>query len=573
MNEIGDLDEAISIAEEKAEHEDGGTEKQSSARESEAALINYVDRLRSGQAVWEEEPERIARYAHLVELLLALGLDKAAMDLTDTTLRAMRLSEIDQVVYREPELWNHLGSLLAEQGDLVRAMAVLDCALTRAHEYETYEVPAILANLSVVSLQLGDPDAAAIWANKALDSLKYEQDKDLETRLTADRVRLDLARASGDEQELHNAVDSFDQSVTRFVESEGGDHARALGARVALAAARHDLDPSLENLAALELLYVTAQVTLGLEHRETIIAQATLAATEFAAAGGWDGQADERTEAAVQAFVTAAARAVASPDLGQEHPQTHILQDELADMRAAITPDDKLPYHIERVYRPHQNTERNDAKRKALEEETGIIRLIAHAGASYFLKETRLFYGRVKDALERGVRFNVVISSPWNSLAAFMPHDSAAEPGNYQNIVELVESSPSYNNTFLPVVESYQLLKSMYPDLIELRITSLDVSGSTLLTSNVGFFEPYITSNPQRRTRRGMSVFEVEFRKDSRYYADSLEEFRAQWELSSTWKEFETNQEQHKAALRSEMGALASVRMRASVRRGEVPLP
>jgi len=309
MTEIDDLDEAISIAEEKAEHEDGGTEKQSSARESEAALISYVDRLRSGQAVWEDEPERIARYAHLVELLLALGLDKAAMDLTDTTLRAMRLSEIDQVVYREPELWNHLGSLLAEQGDLVRAMAVLDCALTRAHEYETYEVPAILANLSVVSLQLGDPDAAAIWANKALDSLKYEQDKDLETRLTADRVRLDLARASGDEQELHNAVDSFDQSVTRFVESEGGDHARALGARVALAAARHDLDPSLENLAALELLYVTAQVTLGLEHRETIIAQATLAATEFAAAGGWDGQADERTEAAVQAFVTAAARA------------------------------------------------------------------------------------------------------------------------------------------------------------------------------------------------------------------------------------------------------------------------
>lgn len=573
MNDISDLDEAISVAEEKAERDDDSATAQATAREAEAALIGYVDRLRSGQAVWEEEPERIARYAHLVELLLALGLDKAAADLTDTTLRAMRLSEIDQVVYREPELWNHLGSLLAEQGDLVRAMAVLDCALTRAHEYETYEVPAILANLSVVSLQLGDPDAAGIWANKALDSLKYEQDKDLETRLTADRVRLDLARASGDEQDLQNAVESFDQSVARFVESEGGDHARALGARVALAAARHDADPSLENLARLELLHVTAQVTLGLEHRETIIAQATLAATEFAAAGGWEGRANERTEAAVQAFLTAATRAVASPDLGQEHPQTHILQDELADMRAAITPDDKLPYHIQKVYKPHQNTERNDAKRRALEEETGIIRLIAHAGASYFLEETRLFYGRVKDALERGVRFNVVISSPWNSLAAFMPHDAGAEPGNYQNIVELVESSPSYNNTFLPVVESYKLLKSMYPDLIELRITSLDVSGSTLLTSNVGFFEPYITSNPQRRTRRGMSVFEVEFRKDSRYYADSLEEFRAQWELSSTWAEFEANQEQHKAALRSEMGALASVRMRASVRRGEVPRP
>ncbi|MER6284020.1 hypothetical protein [Streptomyces sviceus] len=573
MNDISDLDEAIAVAEDKADHDDDSENGQAAARESEAALVGYVDRLRSGQAVWEDDPEGIARYAHLVELLLALGLDKAAADLTDTTLRAMRLAEIDRVVYREPELWNRLGSLLAEQGDLVRAMAVLDRALTRAHEYETYEMPAILANLSVVSLQLGDPEAAGIWANKALDSLKDEGDRDLETRLTADRVRLDLARASGDEKDLQDATESFGESVARYVDKKGGDHARALGARVALAAARHDADPSLENLAQLELLYVTAQVTLGLEHRETIIAQATLAATEFTAAGGWDGQANERTEAAVQAFLTAATRAVASPDLGQEHPQTHILQDELADMRAAITPGDELPYHIQKVYKPHQNTERNDAKRRALAEETDIIRLIAHAGASYFLKETRLFYGRVKDALESGVRFHVVISSPWNSLAAFMPHDSAAEPGNYQNIVELVESSPSYNNTFLPVIESYKLLKSMYPELIELRITSMDVSGSTLLTSNVGFFEPYITSNPQRRTRRGMSVFEVEFRKDSRYYADSLEEFRAQWELSSTWAEFENSQEQHKAALRSEMGALASVRMRASVRRGEVPRP
>ncbi|MEV0911302.1 hypothetical protein [Streptomyces hokutonensis] len=573
MNEISDLDEAISTAEKMAEHEDGGPETRYSVRESEAALIHYVDRLRGGQAPWEEEPQRIARYTHLVELLLALGLSKAAADLTDTTLRTMELSEIDQVVYKEPELWNHLGSLLAEQGDLVRARAVLNCALTRAHEYETYEVPAILANLAAVSLQLGDPKAAAVWADKAFDSLKYEREKDVETRLTADRVRLDLARASGDDHDLHGAVDSFAESVALFVENEGGEHPRALGARIALAAARYDADPSPQNLAELEFLHVSVQVALGLEHRETIIAQATLAATEFAAADGWDGQANERTTAAVEAFATATGRAIASPDLGQEHPQTHILQDELADMRAAITPDDELPYRIEKVYKPQENTERNDAKRRALEEEPSVIRLIAHAGASYFLEETRLFYGRVKDALARGVRFNVVISSPWNSLAAFMPHNAASEPGNYQNIVELVESSPSYNNTFLPVVESYKLLRTMYPGRIELRITSLDVSGSTLLTSNVGFFEPYITSNPQRRTRRGMSVFEVEFRKDSRYYADSLEEFRAQWELSSTWQEFEANQEQHKAALRSEMGALASVRVRASVRRGEVPRP
>jgi len=59
--------------------------------------------------------------------------------------------------------------------------------------------------------------------------------------------------------------------------------------------------------------------------------------------------------------------------------------------------------------------------------------------------------------------------------------------------------------------------------------------------------------------------------RTSRYYADSLEEFRAQWELSSTWQEFEANQEQHKAALRSEMGDSPSVRVRASVRREKYP--
>lgn len=573
MTVIRSLPEAIEVATKAAaqdeETEGGGVAQQ----DAPARLTDYTDRLHRGEVAWEGDPQDIGGYLGLADLLHEMGLRKTPADLTQLTLQNMELAETEGLVYKDPGLWNHLGTLLARQGDIEGARASLICALNRAHLAKSQEAPSILANLSAVSLQRGDLRAAVTWADRAAYLLRHDWELDPEARLTLDLVRLDLARAHDDELALRTALESLTESSSTYAQRSDADHSLALSASVALASARHEANPGGPELADLELLLVSAQVTLSPDHRETIIAQAALAAAEFEAAGGWDGQTNERTEVSVQNFAAAAARAVTSPGLGQVHPETHFLQAKLADMRASIASNDEPAHRIENMYSMREDTERVDAKRKALAEENDTIRLVTHTGAAYFIDETQLFYDHVRDALERGVRFNVIVSSPWSSLATFMPHDSGTDPDKYQNIAEPIESSPPYNNSFLPVIKSYKLLKSIYPRLIELRITCMDVSHSILLTSTVGFSEPYITSYSQCENRWGMNSFEVEFRRNSRYYAPILEELRVLWEISSTCAEFEANQGQHKATLRSEMSALPSVRMGASVRRGEPPRP
>ena len=191
-----------------------------------------------------------------------------------------------------------------------------------------------------------------------------------------------------------------------------------------------------------------------------------------------------------------------------------------------------------------------------------MIRLVAHAGASFFLPDLKLFHDDVIHALRRGSLFHAIISSPWNSLAIFTKHDATAERPNSHNIVDIVAASDYYDKTFLPVIDAYRTLRKTYRDRIELRFTHIDIPGSTLLTTDMGFFEPYITSNPERRTRRKLNVFELEFHKDSRYYADSGAEFEIQWELASTLDQFEANEEEHKTALRDAVRAQADDRLR-----------
>lgn len=347
-------------------------------------------------------------------------------------------------------------------------------------------------------------------------------------------MKLAIARTHRDTEDLRSALGRFSESVGLLVERDGNLSPRAIDAQVALAAAQHESEPDGQALTDLEALHVTAQVVLGPKRREAIIAQATLAVAEFGAAGGWDGVDDERTRAAVETLEAAKNYATASLDLGRAHPQTRILQEALADMRAAGMTDGKAAYQIEKVYLPQDSGQRNAAKKAALQAENNVIRLIAHAGASYFLSQFD-FYQPVIAALDRKVHFNVIISSPWSTLAAFLPSDPTADPGNYGNIEALVRKSPYYNDAYLKVTESYQRLKDRYPDHVELRVTPMDIAGSTLLTSDVGFFEPYTTSDPNGRTLRGMSAFEVMYRKDSQYYHDARKEFTTQWELSSTW--------------------------------------
>ncbi|MDQ1037758.1 hypothetical protein QFZ75_004174 [Streptomyces sp. V3I8] len=536
----------------------------------------------------------VQRLTHLAEALAELGMRQQSLDVVVLALRNMELSETEKEWESSASLWNRLGTLLAEHDQLPHARTVLTCALRRADRYGSLETPHILSNLSIVSLRAGDLPSAAIWAKKVLRMIGTDWQDNLEARLTAHSVLIDVAAARDDIPGLQQAVEGFQESLKSLVERVGDTDVQVIAARTTLADARYMIAAALNDtegrnreLTALELNHLHATAALGMNHRETIVTQAALAAAEFHAAGeaGEAGEAHEvedggdrthgpRRGQALHVAEAAMTLAQQAPALGREHAQTHALRRSLAGMRAVAKPEADLPYEIEKLYTPLQNGERNEAKKAAIkrEQSNNTIRLIAHAGASYFLYN-QSFYSDIVKSLDRGVQFHAIISNPWNNLAVSIQRDAADDPPSSQNIVESVKQSTYYAETFQRVTDAYQVLRNEYADLVELRLTTVDIPGSTLLTSDIGFLEPYITSNIEDRTGRGLGVFEVRFGVNSRYYADSLSEFMRLWDRSSTWQQFKDNEERHKSTLRSAVDALADIHLGQGIREGGRPRP
>ncbi|WP_237528122.1 MULTISPECIES: hypothetical protein [unclassified Streptomyces] len=552
------LDDAIAVAEEMLLEEMHSTPPGPHPRDR-SRLAAYVKHVRRPDPADKYQQLRAGQLIHLAKLLSALGMKTLSLSVADMTLRHMETVEADREVYAA-SVWNELGALLAEHGDLERSRLVLCRALSRAERGSLVpERGRILANLGAVSLRRGDLGDAGFWADKALEELDTRPGDDPDARLTAEWVQLELARGEDDRDldRIGATLRRFDRSAEHSIALKGGDHPAAIAARRALAtakfeaaAAAHDVELSERQLSELEIVRLNASAFLGATHRETIVAQAALAVAEFEAAGGGSGSLSRR-QRAVSLLESAEEMAVEA--LGREHAQTLAIREALAHLRAATVQADDLPYRIDRTYTPQENDVRNTAKKKAIDAERNVIRLTAHAGASYFLADLDIFYWQIHRALERGTYFHVILSSPWNNLAIFMQHGADSEPVSHQNIVDRVRASTYYQETFLPVIESYKDLRSRFPDHIELKLTPTDISGSTLLTSEAGFFEPYITMNPLQRTRRGLSVFEHQFLKDSKYYEDSLAAFRTQWELTSTWAQFGMHEEKHMERLRALM--------------------
>ncbi|MFE0175681.1 hypothetical protein ACFWZ2_25500 [Streptomyces sp. NPDC059002] len=543
------LDRAIEVAEEMLL---APAAPRRSDKDRLADCVKFVGRP---EPAAESQQSFAEQLTHLAKLLGALGMKTLSLNVAGTTLRHMEISEADREVYGA-SVWNELGALLAEHGELERSKLVLCCALSRAKRGSNVpERGRILANLGAVSLRMGDIADADVWAGKALRELDtYWGDEDDEARMTADWVLLEVARSRKDIAQLNVAMDQFGRSADDVIRFKGGDHPTAIAARRALAtakfetaAATHDVERSEHQLSQMEIVKLNASALLGARHRETIVAQAALAVAEFDAASGGSGSLLRR-QRAVCLLETAEEMAVEV--LGRGHAQTLAIREALAHLREATVQTDDLPYLIDHTYTPQENDIRNEAKRAAIDAENNVIRLIAHAGASYFLDDLDIFYWQIRRALQRGALFHVILSSPWNNLAIFMHHGTESDRA-CENIVDRVKASDYYRKTYRPVIRSYLALRKEFPGQVELKLTPTDLSGSTLITSQVSFFEPYITTNPQHRTRRGLMVFEHRFRKDSKYYADSLAAFLAQWELTSTWEQFGVNEEQHKGRLRS----------------------
>jgi hypothetical protein len=138
-----------------------------------------------------------------------------------------------------------------------------------------------------------------------------------------------------------------------------------------------------------------------------------------------------------------------------------------------------------------------------------------------------------------------------------------------ENIIAIISNSKYYRETFVAVTDAYEELRERYGEAIELRLTPMDIPATTLLTSEGGFYEPYVTTDPEYRTSHGMKTFEVRFNRATRLYEDSLAGFATQWELASSLDHFRRCEEQYQSRLRLLMTTLTNANKKFRSRRTE----
>jgi hypothetical protein len=559
-----DLDAAVDLAEDLLL---GGThpaeESHRSAFERYAAALEATS---LGSAALP--PESAQRLVHLSKLLLALRLEELSLRLVRLAVRQLEIAEAGPSAFGA-EVWSDAAALLAEHEQLDQARAALITGLGKARrgaEGGGAEclLPRILANLAAVNLRSGNTEDADRWARlaeRALDEpgRPHTGEKEEATvRLLVHWVRA-ATRTTPAGAEDETAMTSFARAARHFSEIAGDGHRLSLSSAFDLALRTiRDADATgrpeqaARGREALEIVGLHVSATYGTEDPRALAARAVLANAELEAT---DAESDPGRSTALAALehIAGATSAV----LGVDHPQSLATLDSRARIPADLPSSLELPYHIDHLYLPQDGEERNAAKKEALRKEGSLVRLIAHGGASYLLEGAHRFRPVMLEALERHVHFEIIISNPWNSLGVFINRDLHPDVEvTADNIIDHIRNSPYYRETFVAVTEAYEELRATYGEAIELRLTPMDIPATTLLTSEGGFYEPYVTTDPEYRTNHGMKTFEVRFNRATRLYEDSLAGFATQWELAGSLAHFRQFEEQYQSRLRLLMTTL-----------------
>ena len=555
-----DLDSAVALAEDLLF---GGA--QGAKRADESTFEDYATNLESADL-----PLRSAeRLVHLAKVLLALRFEASSLRVVWLGLRLLQLAEAGPHACGA-EVWSDAAVLLAEHEQLDQARSALVTALSKSREGAQSLRPRILANLAAVNLRSGNARDAGKWAESAEEALdamggSWPADRDGKEEEAAVRLMINWVRAAVTATPAgvqdQGATTSFAQAARTFSEIAGDQHSLSLNAAFDLAlraiknaAATGRPEQAARGREALEIIGLHVSATYGTEDPRALAVRAVLANAELEATSAGSDPSGSSALAALERIA-----GTTSAVLGVDHPQSLAT----LDSRARILPDLpsslELPYRIDHFYLPQDGEERNAAKKEALGREGSLVRLIAHGGASYLLEDANRFRPILLERLARHVHFEIIISNPWNSLGVFINKDLHPDGEvTAENIIDIIRNSRYYVETFVAVTEAYEELRRMYGEAIELRLTPMDIPATTLLTSEGGFYEPYVTTDPEYRTSHGMKTFEVRFNRATRLYEDSLAGFATQWELASSLDHFRSNEKQYQSRLRLLMTTLTN---------------
>jgi hypothetical protein len=216
---------------------------------------------------------------------------------------------------------------------------------------------------------------------------------------------------------------------------------------------------------------------------------------------------------------------------------------------------------------PRLNEERNARKRQALLRENHLVRLIAQTGFSYLGQVGHRFKAQLIDCLDSGGSIQVVLLNPWTeigmmiALAERESEDSEGLDGQIDSkklqTVTLIEKSVYYSQKFMQIREEYDDLRKKFGDKIEVRLTTHNMPATVLLTSTMGFFEPYLPINLKSRLVHHMNTFEVQFGCDSYFYQNSSGFFNRMWQLSERYECFAAQEKHYKTCLAEKFSTLS----------------
>ena len=178
---------------------------------------------------------------------------------------------------------------------------------------------------------------------------------------------------------------------------------------------------------------------------------------------------------------------------------------------------------------------------------TSVLRLQANSGYSFIGKGT-IHNPSIRIALERGMKFQIIMQNPWSLNAVYL----ALKSDDFQNkqqynqylrhklsaddILKIYKESHWKNERFQFCMNGYEELRRKYGNQIQLRVSDRDLSNSILLTDNYLMIEPYY--NTIEATKKDISVFEIQIDKNSDLYKNTSEYFNVLWNSGYTYNQF-----------------------------------
>lgn len=224
---------------------------------------------------------------------------------------------------------------------------------------------------------------------------------------------------------------------------------------------------------------------------------------------------------------------------------------------------------ISTVYLPNRNSERNEHKRKTLFRSKKQIDLLAITGHSYLASVGNRFKKELVDSINLGAKFRVILLNPYsftgllNALGEISQNDEASyiqesikrlySSGDLREFdpINFIEDSKYYRFKLATSIDGFTSLVSEYPDLVDIRFVSKEISATLLLTDQGGFLEPYIQANLTERLRNLMHTFEISFVPSSYLTKTCSAYFNTLWHIGVSLEEYLSEIEQYRDLLRA----------------------